>query len=770
MLSSLFDVYRRRLALSAGLAMVYCALTLWALCTPARALAQSVDATSKRETPALSQAEICGNVSAVPITECAALVELYTSTEGNQWRQHTNWLAMNSNSAPCNWFGVTCSGGHVTKLELPRNRLRGPLPPHLGVLSRLGTLLLPGNLLSGAVPISICDLVDTVQQAGFAYNELSATNRRIATCMERLDPGWAATQTTAPANLSVTAITTASVQLSWQPIRYTGDGGYYEIDFATTLTGPYTTQQAPTGKQATGYRLTGLQPGTTYFIRVRSYTPAHTGQPDDAASPYTNLVVTTQASGIVLVMIYFPADNDLSPYVDSILRRIQKGTAVNPNVRVVFLADKYGGHNTRVLEIAGGKVTLTTAVQDHWGVDELDTTDPQVLAWFLTAARARYPTAARTVVSLMGHGLGLMPEFDWLVSQTPGGEPQPQPGIPDLPKGIEATPGDVANAGGYMSTIDFGRALAAATDNGAHPFDVVFFDQCLQGNLDVLYQVHQAAKVLIASPNYAWLAAPYQQYLSVLTPTDTPEMMAEQITRLYERALTDAEPNAILWVHGADIPAIAQRVDALATALHGAVQAGKADAIWQAASKSQYVDTTQCGPQNLRLGPPDELLGAGSFATNLQIAFPSDPYGIHTAAGDLLAALDAVHHLYRIGRPYLDPSQVWAYTDSLTLLAPLPRDTPAAVAWRASIYTSTTPLTAIWSPLPSQTVLITTSFALRAPGHMGRVYRQLVYITHAADGRRVVPIHTARAGFRRRNGNARADLCGHGQRAKAGLE
>ena len=68
-------------------------------------------------------------------------------------------------------------------------------------------------------------------------------------------------------------------------------------------------------------------------------------------------------------------------------------------------------------------------------------------------------------------------------------------------RGIEATPGDVADSGGYLSTIDFGKALAAATNNGADPFDVVFFDQCFQGNLDVLYEVRNYAKVLIASPN-----------------------------------------------------------------------------------------------------------------------------------------------------------------------------------------------------------------------------------------------------------------------------
>jgi hypothetical protein len=49
-----------------------------------------------------------------------------------------------------------------------------------------------------------------------------------------------------------------------------------------------------------------------------------------------------------------------------------------------------------------------------------------------------------------------------------------------------------------VSTADLGAALALATADGAAPLDVVFFDQCFQGNLDVLYEVRNAAAVFVA--------------------------------------------------------------------------------------------------------------------------------------------------------------------------------------------------------------------------------------------------------------------------------
>ena len=669
---------------------------------------------------------ICAELTAVPQRECAALLALYLQTNGPTWADNTNWLQQSSPASPCDWAGVRCAGGHVTRLLLAGNHLDGTLPNLLGALSFLTHLNLADNLLRGPVPFALCELVDTVQAASLHYNQLFANNDRVAQCLTRLQTNWQSTQTIAPRPVLPTTIATNTIELTWQSIPYIGDAGYYEISYAPVISVSadlsYTVHGITADKSAGGYLLDGLTAGQNYRIRVRTHTPAHAAQANDQWSDYTHSAATTSTDNDpVLVMIYFPADNDLSPYVPGVIRRVQLGTRANPNIQVVMLVDARGDHNTVVMTIANGEITRTNAVQESWGTDELDSTDPAVLTWFLQNARTRFP-ASRTVVSLMGHGSGMTPEVEGEVfdEELPG--PDDSGGIPALPKTIPATPGDYENRGGYLSTADFAQALAAATDNGANPFDVVFFDQCFQGNLDVLYEFHNYARAFVASPNYAWLSAPYHRYLIDFTPTATPETLAEAIIVHYQAALTNAQPNVIFWVRGADIPPIADAVSALGDALQQAVANGAETTVAQAALQSQYVDTTQCGRGNLQLGQPDELLGAGSFARNLIRGFDANTDGVRTAAETLLNQLANVHSLTRTGRPYIAPDHFWDYADSLTILAPLSRremshrEMLQGNIWRASIYREQVPMAAVLASNPAQSATVTTAFAFAKEG------------------------------------------------------
>ena len=79
-----------------------------------------------------------------------ALISLYDSTGGPNWKDNTNWR---TDSPVATWFGVqTDAQGRVTQLELSYNGLTGPIPPELGDLSEMGSINLQGNRLSGAIP------------------------------------------------------------------------------------------------------------------------------------------------------------------------------------------------------------------------------------------------------------------------------------------------------------------------------------------------------------------------------------------------------------------------------------------------------------------------------------------------------------------------------------------------------------------------------------------------------------------------------------------
>lgn len=107
----------------------------------------------------LSMAAQAQTGSCDPQRDSLALVELYESTGGVNWKQQTNWLQP---GAPIGqWYGVTTAGdGCVTALVLDTNQLQGTLPMALSDLRRLEVLRLRGNGLSGPLPPELTHLPD----------------------------------------------------------------------------------------------------------------------------------------------------------------------------------------------------------------------------------------------------------------------------------------------------------------------------------------------------------------------------------------------------------------------------------------------------------------------------------------------------------------------------------------------------------------------------------------------------------------------------------
>jgi hypothetical protein len=294
----------------------------------------------------LSAAEIavlafhCGGVSEIPQAECEALADLYIGTNGPHWTNQSGWLQTNT---PCNWYGVLCNNGHVIALALANNhlsgllpptlsnlsglvvismydnQLSGSIPPQLGSLSALQTLDLYGNQLSdtippqlgnlaslltlrlynnqlrGQIPAQLANLNPHLITLDLSNNMLSATDSALLTFLNAQQPGWAATQTVAPSNLQATVASASSVALSWAPIAYTADGGYYEVLSASQPGGPYTSAGKTADKRATGLTVGGLTPGATYSFAVRTFTPKHGVQQNDLLSATGDPITITVA-------------------------------------------------------------------------------------------------------------------------------------------------------------------------------------------------------------------------------------------------------------------------------------------------------------------------------------------------------------------------------------------------------------------------------------------------------------------------------------------
>ena len=94
-----------------------------------------------------------------------ALKALYKSTNGGHWINNTGWDTTN---VPVSiwefqqWFGLGVSNGKLDQIHLWHNRLRGPLPPELGNLATLESLIIDGNVLSDSIPPELGNLRNLV--------------------------------------------------------------------------------------------------------------------------------------------------------------------------------------------------------------------------------------------------------------------------------------------------------------------------------------------------------------------------------------------------------------------------------------------------------------------------------------------------------------------------------------------------------------------------------------------------------------------------------
>ncbi|KAJ3113088.1 hypothetical protein HDU96_003796 [Phlyctochytrium bullatum] len=95
------------------------------------------------------------------MTDCSVVFSLFASTNGPQWANSFGWNQnMTEGLACCFSFGIGCSNGKVTSIDLSGNNLQGVLPDIFGELDFLKSLDLSENKLTGPIPASLEELLD----------------------------------------------------------------------------------------------------------------------------------------------------------------------------------------------------------------------------------------------------------------------------------------------------------------------------------------------------------------------------------------------------------------------------------------------------------------------------------------------------------------------------------------------------------------------------------------------------------------------------------
>jgi M6 family metalloprotease-like protein len=177
-------------------------------------------------------------------------------------------------------------------LGLDRNRLTGNIPPQLSRMFRLEILDLSYNRLTGELSTEF-NYTPSWFTPHLRNNALQVSDPVLRALLDERTPGWEHTQTVPPGDLVASAPSWDRVVVSWSPVLYTADGGYFEIGCAIESGGPYQSCGKTAGKNDTGITLLGLAPGRTHYLAARTFTPAHGEQKNDLWSEYSPEVSVT---------------------------------------------------------------------------------------------------------------------------------------------------------------------------------------------------------------------------------------------------------------------------------------------------------------------------------------------------------------------------------------------------------------------------------------------------------------------------------------------
>ncbi len=111
--------------------------------------------------------KITGN--GIPLTERAALIALYNSTDGDNWTNKDGWKQTpleEDGFGPIgteeNWYGISITANRVTEIDLSSNNLNGTIPLGLENLEELTSLDLSNNQLTGSIPYQLGNLANVV--------------------------------------------------------------------------------------------------------------------------------------------------------------------------------------------------------------------------------------------------------------------------------------------------------------------------------------------------------------------------------------------------------------------------------------------------------------------------------------------------------------------------------------------------------------------------------------------------------------------------------
>jgi titin len=356
-------------------------------------------------------------------------------------------------------------------------------------------------------------------------------------------------------------------------------------------------------------------------------------------------------------LLYLNGDNDLEPYMlDTLSNVVSAGQS--PRANVLALIDGYTAtteHAGTVLyDLTGGEATKLDV--DWNSAGEQNMGDGQTLVDFVTWGRARYP-ARHTLLSIVDHGGG------W----APGDEVFPSGGGALAHRrrwsaGSSGLSWDFTDGHDYLTSTEIRQAFATITGDGSTPLDVVFYDACLTGMLEIGYQIKDYASFFVSSQNIGW--APfgshgrYVRTIQGLQPTTTPRQMAELLVEGYAISMPpQLHPYTISATDLSSLSAVVGAADQLASAISDTLEGPDATSllhqVYRETQKLDYDSDFAIEPDR------DGFVDLHDFARQVSETYKEPD--VTTAAASLMTAVDAavVAEAHRSGTPWMAMDREW---------------------------------------------------------------------------------------------------------------
>jgi len=231
-------------------------------------------------------------------------------------------------------------------------------------------------------------------------------------------------------------------------------------------------------------------------------------------------------------MVYLDADNNLDPYGLLNLQQMSSGLSPEANVNVLVLMDRLE-QPAYIYKITHNNIEVVLSI------GEVDMGSTETLAWFVKYVMKNY-ASTHYLLDMWDHGGGYR-GVCWDES-----------------------------SGNHLSPHDIEVALAEAEQKGKRKIDIVGFDACLMGMIEVCYELKDVTNIVIGSemliPGYGWPYENLMQYLSA-NPNADPYTFSREIVAQYVSYYESMQSTYFVQLSAIDetsVPEMAESLNAFA--------------------------------------------------------------------------------------------------------------------------------------------------------------------------------------------------------------